>query len=145
MDSSCSVQNWMVMMRLGKRQSLAVAGKTSYVSLTCPFADAAFLRNLRVASREINPARKIAGPQMNIAPRASTGNQCSAPLRGKAVRLPTRTGTPRARSEREFFHSFMRGLRFFRQRGSTGCARRFVRSRRRGSVAHPGTGRWHRG
>src|SRR6266487_1767059 len=82
------------------------------MSLTRPFAVAAFLRNLRVPNREINPARKIAGPHMNIAPSASTSNQCWAPLRGRAVRLPTRHGTPRASSKREWFHLFMRDLAY---------------------------------
>jgi hypothetical protein len=59
--------------------------------LTCPFADAALLRNLRVPSRDINPARKIPEPQMNIAPRVSRSNQCSAPLMCRAMRLPSTT------------------------------------------------------
>ena len=80
--------NWTVSMQLGKRQSLAPAGITSEMSLTRPFADAAFLRNLRVPSREINPARKILRPEMIIAPSVSTSNQRSAPLRCRAMRLP---------------------------------------------------------
>ena len=80
------------------------------MSLTPPFADAAFLRNVRVPSREINPARKIPGPEMIIAPRVSTSNQCSAPLRCRAMRLPTKPRTPRASSKREWFHLFMRSL-----------------------------------
>src|SRR3989442_2406207 len=99
-------------MRLGKRQSLAPVGIASKMSLTCPFADAAFLRNLRVQSRDITPARKIPEPHMIIAPRVSTGNQCSAPLMCRAVRLPSKPGTPRASSKREWFHLFMRDLAY---------------------------------